>query len=291
MGRGKLRSIKQRIDSTRSTQHITHAMEMVATAKVNKVFKSWHSFNDYVEKVDEIVGDCISGLAEQNHPLIEDGSKKHRKTAVILISSDMGLAGAYNLDLFREAESYEKKLGDDFAGFLAVGSKGLGFCKYRKKKILFGEEKFYDMPDYSVAEMLVNRVMAIYKQGKAECFKVLYSKYFGKMAQRPKVYDLLPIVPNPKDESVNYRVEYEFEPEPSKILESVIPLYLSSHLLHLLLEAKVSELYSRQNAMRNATENAENLIQRFTLEYNKARQASITQEIIEIVNGAEALKE
>ncbi len=291
MGRGMLRSIKQRIESTRSTQHITHAMEMVATAKVNKAFKAWHSFSNYVVKVDEIVGDCIIGLAEENHPLIDDGTKKNRKTAVLLLSSDMGLAGAYNLDLFREAENQETALGEDFAGYIVTGSKGLSYCKYRNKKILFGEEKFYDMPDYSVAEMLVNRIMAIYKDRKAESFKVLYSKFFGKMAQRPKMYDLLPITPKPRDKSVDYRIEYEFEPEPSKILESVIPLYLSSHLLHLMLEAKVSELYSRQNAMRNATDNAENLIQRFTLEYNKARQASITQEIIEIVNGAEALKE
>jgi len=291
LSRGQLRTIKRRIASTRSTQHITHAMEMVATAKVNKALRRWRSFSDYVKRVDEIVKDCVSGLSEDSHPLIASENQRREKTALFVITSDMGLAGAYNLDLIRFAETEAEKLGESFAGYLVIGTKGLSNFRYSKKKTLFSEDRFYDTPDYSTAEMLVNRILSIYEEGKADSFKVIYSEFRSSLIQKPTVIDLLPIAPTgQKETKSDYRVEYEFEPEPEQVLDSAIPLYLSSHLLYMLYEAQVSELYSRQNAMRNATENAENLIDEFTIEYNKARQASVTQEIIEIVNSAEALK-
>ncbi|MFP4460763.1 MAG: ATP synthase F1 subunit gamma [Thermotogota bacterium] len=290
MGRGQLRAIKGRIESTRSTEHITHAMEMVATAKVNKAVRNWKSFSSYVERVDELVRDCISGL-DESHPFLYDSDKSYTKTAVFLITSDMGLAGAYNLDLIRAADEEAKKLGENFGGFMVIGTKGVSNFRYRKKNVLYDEDRFYDKPSFSTAEMLVNRMLDLFEENKADSFKVVYSKFFSSLLQMPKVLDLLPIIPTEsKSEGRSYRVEYEFEPEPSKVLDEALPLYLKSHVLNILLEAQVSELYSRQNAMRNATENAENLIERFTLDYNKARQSSITQEIIEIVNGAEALK-
>lgn len=290
MGRGQLRAIKSRIESTRSTEHITHAMEMVATAKVNKALRNWKAFSSYVERVDELVRDCISGL-EESHSLLFDSEKTYDKTAVFLITSDMGLAGAYNLDLIRAAEEEAEKLGEKFAGYMVIGTKGVSNFRYRKKKVLYDQDRFYDKPRFSTAEMLVNRILDIFEEKKADSFKVVYSKFYSSLLQKPKVLDLLPIRPTEnKSKEKAYRIEYEFEPEPTKVLDQALPLYLKSNVLNLLLESQVSELYSRQNAMRNATENAENLIERFTLDYNKARQSSITQEIIEIVNGAEALK-
>jgi len=265
-------------------------MEMVATAKVGKAYRAWNSFSDYVNKVAEIVLDCIAGLPDQSHPYISDSDSTNDKTAIFVISSDMGLAGSYNQDLFKEAESMEKTLGDNFAGYLTVGARGLSYLKYRKKKILFGEEKLYDLPSYSIAELLINRILSLHEERILNNFVLIHSKFYGRMLQKPVTNKLLPIEPSQKKVE-DYRIEYEFEPSPEKILNSIIPLYLSSHLLSSLLEAKVSELYARQNAMRNATENADGLISRFTLAYNKERQSSITQEIIEIVNGAEALKE
>lgn len=290
MGRGQLRAIKSRIESTRSTEHITHAMEMVATAKVSKAFRRWKSFSSYVERVDELVRDCISGL-EESHPLLYDADKKYDKTAVFLITSDMGLAGSFNLDLIRAAEEEAEKFGEKFAGYMVIGTKGVSNFRYRKKKVLYDEDRFYDKPSFSTAEMLVNRMLDLYEEKKADSFKVVYSKFQNSLLQKPRVLDLLPITPTEnKSEDRAYRIEYEFEPEPPKVLDEALPLYLKSHVLHLLLESQVSELYARQNAMRNATDNAENMIEQFTLDYNKARQSSITQEIIEIVNGAEALK-
>ncbi len=289
MGRGQLRVIKRRIESTRSTGHITHAMEMVATAKINKAVRSWRSFSSYVERVSEIVKDCISGL-ENSHPLIYDEKEKYEKTAVFLITSDMGLAAAYNLDLIRAAEEEAEKLDEAFAGYMVIGTKGVSNFRYKKKKILYDEDRFYDKPSFSTAEMLVNRMFELFEKDQADSFKVVYSKFHSSLLQKPKTLDLIPIIPEQGKKEKDFRIEYEFEPDPKKVLDEALPLYLKSHVLYLLLEAQVSELYSRQNAMRNATENAENLIDRFTLEYNKARQSSITQEIIEIVNGAEALR-
>jgi len=290
LGRGQLRAIKGRIESTRSTEHITHAMEMVATAKVNKALRNWKAFSSYVERVDELVRDCISGL-EDSHPLLYDPSMAYHQTAVFLITSDMGLAGAYNLDLIRTAEEEASKLGEKFAGYMVIGTKGCSNFRYRNRKILYDEDRFYVKPSFSTAEMLVNRMLDILEDKKADSFKVVYSHFHSSLLQTPKVMDLIPIVPaQSKSPDRSYRIEYEFEPEPAKLLDEALPLYLKSHVLSFLLESQVSELYSRQNAMRNATENAENLIERFTLDYNKARQSSITQEIIEIVNGAEALK-
>ncbi len=290
MGRGQLRAIKGRIESTRSTEHITHAMEMVATAKVNKAVRNWKAFSSYVERVNEIVRDCISGL-EESHPLLYNPDKEYNKTAIFLITSDMGLAGAYNLDLIRAAEEEAEKLGERFAGYMVIGTKGVSNFRYRNKKILYDQDRFYDKPSFSTAEMLVNRMLDLFEEERVDSFKVVYSRFHSSLLQKPKTKDLIPIIPmENKSEEHLFRIEYEFEPEPSKVLDEALPLYLKSHVLNFLLESQVSELYSRQNAMRNATENAENLIERFTLDYNKARQSSITQEIIEIVNGAEALK-
>jgi len=232
----------------------------------------------------------MSGLNSEDHPLLFSPGKVYEKTVVFLISSDMGLAGAYNLDLIRAAEEEADKLKDKFAGYMVIGTKGLGNFRYRQKKILYGEDRFYDKPNFATAEMLVNQILTLLEEEKADSFKIVYSKFHSSLLQKPRTLDLLPILPTEGNSEKNYRIEYEFEPDASQVLDSAIPLYLSSHLMNLLLEAQVSELYSRQNAMRNATENAENLIEKFTLDYNKARQASITNEIIEIVNGAEALK-
>jgi len=290
LGRGKLHSIKRRIESTRSTEHITHAMEMVATAKVNKVVRLWRSYLGYVDAIDQVVSDCLSEMEELEHPLILKPGFEPKKTSLLTITSDMGLCGSFNLDVLRTAEQFGARHKPAFAGYFVVGTKGWNYLRYRKQNLLYAQDKLYDTPGYSIAEMLANRVLSLFEEGKTDSIQVMFSEFRSSLVQRPTIRPLLPLqLPEPK--AGEYRVEYEFEPEPMKFFQSIIPLYLSAHILSFLLEAKVSELYSRQNAMRNATENAENMIERFTLEFNKARQGAITQEIIEIVNGAEALAE
>ncbi len=289
MGRGKLHSIKQRIESTKSTQHITHAMEMVATAKTGKIVKLWKEFDHFWKSLDHIMELVQSQGLEDPHPFFSNDHIPLEKTAVVLITSDMGLCGSYNLDLLRAAEEKADQLGNQFAGYLVIGSKGLSYARYHQLPQLFSEEKLYDTPRFSVSELVSNQILNVYEREKADSFVALYSQFASSLIQRPVSVQLLPWMKTQK--ATIPQTEYEFEPPPKTLIQTLVPLYLSARVHSLLLESKVSELFSRQNAMRNATENARTLIDRFTLEFNKARQASITQEIIEIVNGAEALKE
>lgn len=291
MGRGKLHSIKQRIESTKSTQHITHAMEMVATAKTGKMVKLWKEFDHFWKSLDQLMELVYEQGLEEPHPFFSNDHTSSEKTAVVLITSDMGLCGSYNLDLLRAAEEQADLLDNHFAGYLVIGSKGLSYARYHQLPRLFSEEKLYDTPRFAVSELVSNQILNVYEREKADSFIALYSQFASSLIQRPASVQLLPWMKNQNTPSTDRKTEYEFEPQPMTLIQTLVPLYLSARVHSLLLESKVSELFSRQNAMRNATENARTLIDRFTLEFNKARQASITQEIIEIVNGAEALKE
>lgn len=290
MGRGMLHTIKRRIDSTESTQHITHAMEMVAAAKVSKVFRFWKNYTTYLQSLKEILNDCLNVDFELEHPLMEMKKPEKSSTLLVVITSDMGLCGSYNLDVLRMAEEKEEEIKTEFAGYFVVGSKGISYLRYREKKIFGSLDRFFDTPDFSVGEMLSNRILSLFEKKEINRVKIISSRFRGSLVQKPKIVDLLPLKPSEMPKGKFFR-EYEYEPELPILLNSLIPLYISAELLYTLLEAKVSELYSRRNAMRNATENADNLIEQFTRQYNKARQGFITQEIIEIVNGAEALKE
>jgi len=290
LGRGNLRTIRRRIDSTLSTGHIAHAMEMVAKAKENKIIKKWRSYKSYVDKLDEIVRDCFLSSEKIEHPLTAEKSFVPKKTIIMCITSDMGLCGAYNLDLLRLAEETEEKLGPAFVGYFILGTKGLSYLRYKKKKILYSQDKFYDSPDFSISQMISDKLLDHFDTKEADSIMLIWSRFRSSLIQKPEKKIILPVCP-PEITVRKNNKEFEYEPQPEKLFDSLLPLYVKSHLLNYLLEAKVSELFSRENAMRNATENADNLITRFTREYNKARQASITQEIIEIVNGAEALKE
>lgn len=290
MGRGALHTIRRRIDSTESTQHITHAMEMVAAAKVNKVFRLWKGFTPYLASLSAMIDECVIADPDLEHPLVEKKKPEEEKILFLIITSDMGLCGSYNLDILRMAEEEEEMRGPAFRGYFISGTKGIGYLRYRNKKIYGSLDRFFGTPDFSVADLLSGRILSLIESGEVNTVKVISSHFKSSLIQKPAITDLLPLKPKPPKKA-QWQREFEYEPERNVLLNSLIPLYLSSVLLHLLLEAQVSELYSRQNAMRNATENAEHLIERFTLAFNKARQGFITQEIIEIVNGAEALKE
>jgi len=290
LGRGALHTIRRRIDSTESTQHITHAMEMVAAAKVNKVFRLWKGFTPYLASLRGMIDECVTADPDLEHPLVEKKKVKEEKVLFLVITSDMGLCGSYNLDILRLAEEREEEAKGAFRGHFIIGTKGISYLRYRNKKIFGSVDRFFGTPDFSIADMLSGRILSLLESGEVNTVKVISSHFKSSLLQKPVVTDLLPLKPI-QAEKRHLNREYEYEPERNVLLNSLIPLYLSSVLLHLLLEAQVSELYSRQNAMRNATENADNLIEQFTLAFNKARQGFITQEIIEIVNGAEALKE
>jgi len=288
LSRGKLRTVKRRISSTVSTMHITRAMEMVARAKAQKAEKVWVNYKKFSQKYLDVLYKIIS-WGNVSNPILKSEDQSLSKTAILLISSDMGLCGSYSSEIIRLAENEARKLGEKFKGYFVVGMKAANYFRYQKIEALRFWEKLYDIPNYDISQLIIDEILDRFDRGEIDSLKVVYTKKVSTLAQVAKVVDLIPIpIENNK---IDTRKEYEFEPNPEDLLKRFIPEFLSALLLDYLMEAKVSELYARQNAMKNATENAEDIIDSLTLQYNKLRQASITQEIIEVVNGSEALKE
>ncbi len=277
MSRGKLRAIKKKVEATKNLMKITRAMEMVARAKVRKFEREFNKFKAYMKELEEIKEKLPLSSAESS--LITGGEG----TLILVIAADMGLCGAFNTEINRTAEETAEKI-DDFKGFIGVGYRATSYLR-KTKKLLKAYEKLYDMPNMEVASEIADHIVSMVKSGEVGKVKVVYGKLINALIQRPRVEDLIPVKVGKGDENV------ELEPTIEKMVDPFLYFYISSKILGYMFETKVSEYYARQNAMKNATDNASEMIRTLTLEYNKARQASITQEIIEIVNGAEALKE
>ncbi|MCD6253222.1 MAG: ATP synthase F1 subunit gamma [Thermotogae bacterium] len=284
MSKGRLRQIQRRIQSTGSIMQITRAMEMVARAKVQKVEKQLAAVRRFEQEVTRIVSHIVTqGI---DHPLLKPGGKK----AILVLTSDMGLCGAFNTDLMKKAEDEASSLADEFAGYMVVGARGAAHFR-KDPKTLMILEKLYDVPDFATAERLVDRILEGLENGTFQGLKVVHSKFRSALIQRASSYDLIPVTICEPEKGEGYRKDWEFEPEVEEHMDRYLFLYLAAKLFSSMFETKVSEFYARMNAMKNATENAEEVIRRLTLDFNKARQAAITQEIIEVVNGAESLKE
>ncbi len=276
MSRGRLRTIKKKVEATKNLMKITRAMEMVARAKVKRFEREFLKFKDYMRELERIKEKLpLKGL---DNPL----AIGYGGTVLIVISTDLGLCGAFNSEIFRTAEEEASRLVD-FAGFIVIGSRGVSH--FKREKLIKGYEKLYDIPTMDIASSIMDHTLQYMKTEGVGRLSVVYGKFVNALIQKPEIANLIPLEESKGDENV------EFEPEVSVMLEDFLYFYLSSKLMYYMFETKVSELYARQNAMKNATDNANEMIRELTLEYNKARQASITQEIIEIVNGAEALKE
>ncbi|KLO24503.1 MULTISPECIES: ATP synthase F1 subunit gamma [unclassified Marinitoga] len=277
MSRGKLRILKQRRASTQSTMKITKAMEMVAAAKANKVVKEISSLKDYAHYSEKIMKKIAP---------VEDSiyTSKKEGTLIVVITPDMGLCGAFPMELTKVANDLANKT-DDFIGFYNIGSKGEIELK-QTGNLLLSRTKLYDVPKQEDAEYILDDIIDIIEDKNIGKVKVVYGAFKNALIQKPEVVELLPIN---FEGSMDPRFEYE--PDSKELFEEAAYLYLLSKMYLIIYENKISELYARKNAMRNATDNAKNLIEKLTLAYNKARQASITQELIEIVNGAQALQE
>ncbi|ABR30163.1 ATP synthase F1 subunit gamma [Thermosipho melanesiensis] len=272
MSRGKLLSIKKRVQSTESLKKITKAMEMVATARVKKVEKNLHGVREFLNETIRMI-ENLELVGE--HPFLTGEGKK----GLIVISTDMGLCGAFPTEIGRLSLNFVEKKGIDYV--YAIGNKTIPFFRrHQKTRRIY--ERVYDIPTFDFAKTLTNDLM---NDGIATVY-IVYGKFKNRLIQKPEVVRLTPV----EFEKVkSYR--YEFEPTSEEITNKALEFLVSASIYSYAYETKVSELYARQNAMRNATENAEEVIRELTLEFNKERQASITQELIEIVSGAQALQE
>lgn len=274
MSRGKLLQIKRRIGATQSLKKITKAMEMVSTAQIKKVEKRLHMAREFLKETKNIVEKVHFDV---KHPFITGEGK----SAIVIIGTDMGLCGSFPSELSKRALNLIKK--ENFDYIYVIGSKIAPVFR-KNEKVVRIYEHAYDTPTFEFTQTVVNDLVS----NNVSSVKVIYGKFKSKLAQIPDVFQLVPFT---KGESQLQGDRYEFEPLEDEFQIRLIEFYAASVLFALAFETKISELYARQNAMRNATENAEEVVRLLTIDYNKARQASITQELIEIVTGADALKE
>lgn len=284
MARG-LRDIKRQIKSIQNTKQITKAMEMVAAAKLRRAQEKATAALPYSEKLKEVVGSIAAGTQGISHPMLEKRAVK--KTGYLVITSDRGLAGASNSNILRKvsgiiAERHQSK--DEYSIFV-IGRKGRDYFRRRDLPVVEELTELSDTPTYGDIKSIANAAVRQYELGEIDELYICYNKFVNALTQDPEVTKLLPM------ENIGGGVNvssYEYEPSPEGVLEVLLPKYAETLIFSAMLNAKASELGAKMTAMGAATKNASKMIGDLTLTYNRARQAAITQEISEIVAGADA---
>ncbi|GFR39386.1 ATP synthase gamma chain [Insulibacter thermoxylanivorax] len=280
-----LREIKRRLKSVRNMRQITKAMEMVAAANLRRAQVRAESARPYAEKMREVIATIAAGAKEEvQHPMLQ--SRPIKRTGYLIITSDRGLAGGYNANLLREAIEviHERHKSPDEYAILVIGRKGRDFLRRRGIEIDGEITGLPDSPRFSDIKSIAARAVQKFADGEIDELYIWYNKFITALTQRPTESRLLPLA----DVGEHSEISYEYEPSPEAVLEVLLPKYAETLIFAALLEAKASEFGARMNAMGNATRNANDMIHTLTLEYNRARQAAITQEITEIVAGANA---
>lgn len=284
-----VREFKRRIRSVKNTQQITKAMKMVAAAKLRKAQEQAEQSRPYTETLQGTLARLASLATDVEHPLLATRDEV-RKVGYIVITADRGLCGGYNTNIIKTANdaiaSDERKVEN---GIIAVGRKARDF--YRKRKGLDAEyTNLGDSISYADAREIAEYVIKAYENEELDEVYLVYARFINVLRQVPTVTKLLPIEKlDESEEMVEKYVEYIYEPSAELILLTLLPRYVGSQIYHAMLESKASEHGARMTAMGNATQNAGEIIDALTLQMNKVRQAAITDEILDIVGGAEAL--
>lgn len=283
-----VREYKRRIRSVKSTQQITKAMKMVSAAKLRRAQEYAEASRPYTETLQGTLARLAAVAFDVRHPLLEK-REEVRKVGYIVITGDRGLCGAFNTNIIRAASTAiledERKVE---TGIIAVGRRGRDF--YRKRGGYDAEFiNLGDKPSYADAREIGQYVMNAYENEELDEVHIVYGKFINVLRQVPTVVQILPLEPPDNEETEEQYVDYIYEPSAEDILLTLLPRYIGSQIYNALLESKASEHGARMTAMGNATENAGEIIDALTLEMNKVRQAAITDEILDIVGGAEAL--
>jgi F-type H+-transporting ATPase subunit gamma len=287
------RDIRRRIRSVKSTAQITKAMQMVASSKMRRAQQAALAGRPYAKQLNRVLAEVVQNAGDYVHPLMQ--AREVKKTAVILITSDKGLCGALNSNVLREAA----KLPTESTVFLAAGRKGSQFIA-RTRRNLAAEFNYRDTPQFSEARAITRFACDLYLKGEVDRVDVVYTNFINTLVQRPDLKTLIPvgevvsvqtdIAGDGTTEAVERAgVEFVFEPSADRVFEALLPHYLNFIVFQYLLEARASEHSARMVAMKNATDNAQQLIKSLTLQYNKMRQASITNELLEISSATMSL--
>ena len=291
-----LQDIRRRIVSVRNTRKITKALELVAGARLRRAQIRIEEMRPYADRMQELMaGTSRAAASFRNLALMQ--RREVRRVAVLVVTGDRGLAGPFNGQVLRRAfelERTERAEGHEIA-WLVSGRKGASTLRFRRYELTANWAGFADKPTYADAQAISHRLAELYTAEEVDRVVLVYNRYVSPLVQRVTTTDLLPIpeevLGGERDEEAAKakRGDFIYEPEPEEILQRLLPVYLETEIYRALLESAASFLASQMTAMRNASKNAAELIDNLTLVMNRARQAEITQEILEVVAGADAL--
>jgi F-type H+-transporting ATPase subunit gamma len=291
-----VQDLKRRIRSVGNTQKITKAFELVASARLRRAQTRIEALRPYADRMLELMAVTARASGSVRLPLLE--RREVRRVAVLPVTADRGLAGAFNAQILRRAFALERELRGEGLEvlWLAVGRRGRSSLAFRGYELVQSWQGFTERPEYSDAQAVAHRVAELYATQEIDRVVVIYNHFQSALVQQVTTQDLLPIPEHvihageeDDREEAALRGDFIYEPEPEEILARLLPVYVETELYRALLESAASEQGARMTAMRNASKNAGELISNLTLAMNRARQAEITQEILEVVAGADAL--
>jgi F-type H+-transporting ATPase subunit gamma len=282
-----LKIIRKRISSVKSTQKITKAMKMVSAAKLRRAQDAATAARPYAEKLTDLLGNVAARMGGATHPLLQTRAEE-RTRHVLLVTADRGLCGGYNSNLIRKAEALLQERGADRVRLTTVGRRGFDYFKRRPVNLVDKHINLFGGPSAQLARQLGERLSQEFADGTCDAVYLIYGHFRSALVQVPTVQRLLPIASHATEASGT--VDYRYEPDAASLLDRLLRQYVAVLIHRAFLEATASEHGARMTAMDSATKNASEMIDRLTLEMNRARQATITKELMEIIGGAEALK-
>jgi F-type H+-transporting ATPase subunit gamma len=292
-----VQDLKRRIRSIRNTRKITKAMELVASARLRRAQARIEAMRPYADRMTELMaGTARASSSLRGLTLLQ--RREVQRAAIVPLTGDRGLAGAFNAQVLRHAFALERRLRGDGVEtrWLVAGKKGRSTLTFRRYDVETAWIGFSDRPAYADAQTIAHRAVELYESGEVDRVVLVYNEFVSALVQRVVERDVLPIPeqllehePDAEAHEAALLGDFIYEPEPEQILQRLLPVYVETELYRALLESAASEQGARMTAMRNASGNAADLISSLTLDMNRARQAEITQEILEVVAGADAL--
>jgi F-type H+-transporting ATPase subunit gamma len=292
----QLRAVRRRIRTVQSTAKITRAQELIASSRVVKAQQRVRDATPYARELTRALEAVVSRSSQINHPLVNEPEHPAR-AAVLILTSDRGFAGGFNASVLREAQGLRANLeerGIETVPFVS-GRKGIGWHRFRQREMAGEWAGFSEVPRQSNAAEITETLLEAFKrpteQGGVDQLHIVYTEFVSMLTQRPVIRRMLPLEIEDTESASGPVPVYEFEPSAEAVLDALLPWYVESRIFQALLDSAAAEIAARRRAMKSATDNANDLLDSLTREANKARQAEITQEISEIVGGANALAE
>ncbi len=289
----QLRVVRRRIRSVQSTKKITNAQELIAASRLVRAQQRVTQSRPYTRQLTTALSEIATTEGRLDHALLER-REEIRASAVVVMTSDRGFAGPHNANILRTAEELQARLRQDGVDprLYVVGRKGVGFYRFRRREMVQTWTGVSDQPRYDDARTVARTVLDAFLEQEVDEIHVVFADFVSAMIQRPVALRVIPLVVEAGEERPPQPLPmYVFEPDVESVLDALLPRYVAARIYTAMLESAASEWSARRRAMSAATDNADKLVESLTREYNQARQAQITQEIMEIVGGAEALQQ